>query len=83
MRGGGLQTPSKWPQQLEGLPATTLPHPGALADGRTGMCQHLVGSLWCRGPAGTPLGPGVNPLPSTAPVAAACCRGAEPRSWRQ
>lgn len=30
-----------------------------------------------------PTGAGGNPLPSTAPVAAACCRGAELRSWRQ
>lgn len=33
MRGGGLQTPSKWLQQLKSLVATTLPQPGALADG--------------------------------------------------
>lgn len=34
MRGGGLQTPSKRLQQLEGLLAARCPHPGAVADGQ-------------------------------------------------
>lgn len=53
----------------------------ALPVGRMGACWHLSGSQshwgWAAG------GAGVNPLPSTGPVAAVCCRGAAPRSWRQ
>lgn len=78
MRGGGLQTPSKRLQQLEGLLAARCPHPGAVADGQA--CDSTF-SVLCG--ALCPTGAGGNLLPSSAPVAAACCRGAELRSWRQ
>lgn len=60
----------------EGLPATTLPSSCCqwAAQACAGTLLALCGTP---GPAGTPL------LPSSAPVAAACCRGAELRSWRQ
>lgn len=67
MKGDGSQLPSKQLQQLEGPPASALPV------GRTGACQHLGGSPWTGGA-------GVKPL---RPAAAACCREAVPRSWRQ
>lgn len=56
MGGGGLQTPSKWLQQLEGCHAALI-----LALLPTGVCWHLAGNLWHLGPTGTPLGPGDEP----------------------
>lgn len=86
VRGGGLQTPSKWLQQLEGCHAALML--ALLPMGRTGVCQDrsVPAPRWSSvlpGPNWDTAEAGVNPLPSTAPVAAACCRGAELRSWRQ
>lgn len=42
MRGGGLQTPSKWLQQCQGLLATTLPSSWHCPDGQDSASTLLV-----------------------------------------
>lgn len=74
-RGGGLQAPSKWQQQHQGRGC----HAALIL---WAVCQHLAGSLWAWAQLGHRWA-GASPLPSTAPAAAACGRGAELRSWRQ
>lgn len=57
------------------------PHPGTALMGRTvpAPCWFCVAP----GPSWDTSEAGVNPVPSTAPVAAVYCKGAELRSWRQ
>lgn len=83
IRGGGLQTPSKWLQQRQGLLATTLASSWHCPGGQD---RRVPAPCWLSvapGPSWDTTGAGVDPVPPTAPVAAACCRGTELRSWRQ